>query len=370
MKPIRHLIVGAPEHGVTRHALAVTELLPHEIIRAGHPPPAAELPTDGLLHLHLTDRLYGPNPEAAAQVVSELAAGRACSVTLHDLPQPSDGPVNHPRRARSYACIANACAGVIVASQHEAGLLRAACERAGAATPDIEVIPLPIDALPFGDVGDVHHVTNVAAVTDVDYVAAVEGVTDVACAASRAASARPRHIGVLGFLYPGKGHEAALDACAGCPPDVGLLALGGPSPGHEDLVELLVGRAASMGRRAVVTGYLPDEQLTTRLRQVAVPAAPHEHVSASGSIGSWIAAGRRPLVPSSAYVRELAARDPQAVIQYGPQAPAGAPPTLPDAIRDALADARLTWREPNSAVGPSSAQVAAAYGHTLHRWAR
>lgn len=343
MRPIRHLVVGAPEHGVTRHAIAVTDLLPHEVIRDGSPPPSGELPTDGLLHLHVTDRLYGKSPEAAAHVVSQLAADRACSVTLHDLPQSSDGLVNHPRRAQAYARIATACVGVIVASEHEAGLLQAACDQVGTATPDIEVIPLPIDVRPLEDVPG---------------------------AASRAASARPRHIGVLGFLYPGKGHEAALDACAQCPPDVGLLALGCPSPGHEDLVTMLVGRAAAMGRRAEVTGYVPNAELIQRLRQVAVPVAPHEHVSASGSIDSWIAAGRRPLVPSSAYVRELTARNPKAVTQYGPGAPEGAPPTLSHAVRAALADARLTWIEPGSAVGPSSAQVAAAYDVTLHRWAR
>ncbi|WP_226913266.1 glycosyltransferase family protein [Gephyromycinifex aptenodytis] len=343
MNPIRHLVVGPPQHGVTRHGAGIAAMHPYEVIRTQDAPASAELPTDGLLHLHVTDRLFGSGPQEAAEAVLAIAAQRACSLTLHDLPQPSDGPTNHPRRAQAYARMAAASVGVIVASEHEAGLLRAACELAGVKPVRIEVVPLPIDVLPLAD---------------------------VAGAAARAAAVRPRQIGVLGFLYPGKGHDLALEACASCPADVGLLALGRPSPGHEDLVEELTARAEVLGRTFEISGYVPDDQLTDRLRSIAVPVAPHEHLSASGSIGSWIAAGRRPLVPSSAYVAELQARNPQSVLEYGPDAPAGSPPSLREALQAALQDPALTWLPPGTQVGPTSAEAAAAYAAILRRWAQ
>ena len=79
-----------------------------------------------------------------------------------------------------------------------------------------------------------------------------------------------------------------------------------------------------------MTGYVPDDELPALLRSAVVPVAPHEHLSASGSINSWIGAGRRPLVPRSDYVAELEERSPGCVWVY-------------DDLRAALARA---WRDP------------------------
>lgn len=342
MSVVRHLVVGPAEHGVTVHATRIVQRLRHEMISSTTPPSPNDLPTGGLLHLHVTDRLFGSSPEEAADVVLALTSGRACSVTLHDLPQPSDGAVNHPRRATAYARIAAACRGVVVASGHEEGLLRAACAQAGVEVPPVAVVPLPVDVQ--------------------------EPRPDVAQAA-RAATTIPRDVAVLGFLYPGKGHEAALEALDGLPSDVGLLAIGRPSPGHDDLAGALRRRGAEQARRVDVTGYVADADLVARLRAVSVPAAPHEHVSASGSIGSWLSAGRRPLVPTSPYARELEEVSPGVLVLYGPDAPAGSPRSLGQAVTAALQDPLLTWLPPETIVRPTTAQAARAYDRALTGWA-
>jgi glycosyltransferase involved in cell wall biosynthesis len=154
---------------------------------------------------------------------------------------------------------------------------------------------------------------------------------------------------VLGFLYPGKGHEEALRAL---PPGVGLTALGRASDGHEDLLDSL----AALGP-LTVTGYVPDDELPARLRAASVPLAPHRHVSASGSIGSWLSAGRRPLVPDVGYTREVAARCPGALWLYDDLAPA---------LARAMAEPSLTWLAPGTQVGPSMPETLAAYRAVWH----
>ena len=55
-------------------------------------------PADGpaRVHLHVTDHLLGRSPEEALAVVAALAARGPVSLTLHDLPQPSDGTPGRP----------------------------------------------------------------------------------------------------------------------------------------------------------------------------------------------------------------------------------------------------------------------------------
>lgn len=97
---------------------------------------------------------------------------------------------------------------------------------------------------------------------------------------------------------------------------------------------------------------MPDAELPARLRAATVPLAPHRVVSASGSIGSWLAAGRRPLVPDVAYTREVAARCPGSLWLYD---------DLGAALRRALADPAATWLAPGTPTGPDLAATLAAY---------
>ena len=46
---------------------------------------------DAPVHLHFTDRVFGDSTTAAADTIARLARVRPVSVTLHDIPQRSDG---------------------------------------------------------------------------------------------------------------------------------------------------------------------------------------------------------------------------------------------------------------------------------------
>lgn len=290
---VGHLLVGPAEHGVVRYA--------RELAEADGSPPVqgAEL-----VQVHYTDRLFAPTAEESAVAFTALAAelGRPLVVTLHDVPA-DDGSVLQQRRARAYAAVVDTAAAVVVNSEHEAARLRAFSDVVPA------VVPLPVQPLPAGPVPP------------------PDG-----------------QVVVLGFLYPGKGHEEALRAL---PAGVGLTALGKPSDGHADLVDEL----SALGP-LTVTGYVPDAELPARLRAASVPLAPHRHVSASGSIGSWLAAGRRPLVPDVAYTREVAARCPGALWLYEDLAPA---------LAAALADPASTWLAPGTPTGPDLAATLESY---------
>ncbi|MCH8611941.1 hypothetical protein [Arsenicicoccus dermatophilus] len=336
---IAHLVVGPEGHGVTRCALDLHDtaaLRDEPLVRVldGTSGDLAgiSLPGRVSVHVHVTDRLFGRSAPEAADRLEPLLRAHPTTVTLHDVPQPSDGEGAHPRRADAYARIVDAARGVVVSSEHEALLLDDALALAGRS--DLTgraraVIPLPIDP------------------------------------PAQLPAPRPekpsdhRDLAVLGYLYPGKGHEEALAVLPALPPDVRLLALGRPSPGHEDLADEIARAATQLGRRAVVTGFVPDAELTERLRTVAVPVAPHRHLSASGSINTWLSAGRRPLVPRSRYVDELERRCPGALFVYD---------DLAEAAARALAEPDLTWLSGDVRLGPSTEQTGRRYAETLRGW--
>lgn len=307
-----HLIPGPARHGVNKLARQLAEACGALIVTG---PDYASLPrvAYGPVHLHVTDHLWGADPIDAARRIVALSARQRISVTLHDLPQPSDGE-HQPARAAAYRAIAGSVAQVVVNSEHERALLRACGSHAAAS-----VVPLPIDMLP-----------------------PVER-----------RPAGDRQVTLAGFVYPGKGHAEALDAAATLPEDVGVVALGELSAGCEWLGAALVTQAGQVGRRFEITGFVDDHAWTARLRSAGLPLAAHTHISASGSIGSWIAAGRRPLVADSAYAREVAGRAPSAITLYDDG-------RLAEALASALADPGSTWHDGDLALW-GTPQVAARY---------
>lgn len=333
--PAVWLIVGPADHGVVILAEQLVRHVPRPdpsfVLRAGD---AVGLRSRldrfhndvDVAHVHFTDRLFGADCDSAARAYTELATqlgerGARLGVTLHDLPVDPDDPRRYRRRARAYASVVAATTGaVIVSSSYEAELLTAFCPGARPV-----VIPLPIDAPP-------------TATTDGAGLASSADVT------------------VFGYLYPGKGHRAALEALAALPSEVGLTVLGRVADGHGDLADELRDRAAALGRRITITGWLDEPSVRPRLRAAGIPLVGHERLSASGSIGSWLSAGRRPLVPDVPYTRELADRCPGAVTTY--------PPTLAGlaaAFTCAAADPAGTWLAGDVELGPSSDAVAGAY---------
>lgn len=312
-----HLVFGPVEHGVTRHALELAAAAgePVRHLAAPSPPePAAVIRAlrEGVegraVHLHVTDRLCGSTPEAAAVLVEQIADHHWLTVTLHDLPQQSDGARAFPRRAAAYRRMAAAARGVQVCSRHEQLLL-------DVIAPGVpcSVVPLPVPARAAGRVVD-------------------------ASAASRNDGVPT--VGVLGYLYPGKGHAEVLEALDRLDrPDVAVVALGRASDGHAWLVDDL---RASAGRRTLeITGYLDDDTLDRRILGVTVPVMAHTHVSASGSLHRWIGCGRRPVTVANRYTVELASAMPGAVTLTD---------DLPRAIEFALQHPFTTWRRPDVVV--------------------
>ena len=354
-RPVVHLVPGPERHGVTRHALdllgrpaAAGHLVRRVLPEGPGAQPRAADTQDALLaalprrdapvhvHLHLTDHLLAPTAGACAEVVEGLADEVPLSLTLHDLPQPADGPGRYERRRAAYARMATRARGVVVASEHERTLLLTALAAERLPAPPIAVVPLPLHPPEPG---------------------------------GPLAPAGPRAVAVFGYLYPGKGHRDALEALpalgAGYA-DVGLVALGEVSPGHEHEAEALRERAATLGRTLTITGHLPEAQVREALRRAWVPLAPHRHVSASGSIGSWLSAGRRPLVPTGTYVDELDARCPGALLRYGPGTEHA---DVAQAVRAAFDTPSLTWLDPAVRLTPDGAQAATALVRTVETWA-
>jgi hypothetical protein len=344
---------GPAEHGITRVAREIAAAAQH-IGFAGpvlhEPDPAAvgdlvdRLPSGvRLVHLHVNDWLFADGPVSADERLVAFASrlrrhGIALTATLHDLPQVSDGPELFRRRANTYRTVVAETDAVVVSSEHERALLMEAF--AHLARPDgrrvqhtesttVDVIPLPIDSAPPGPRSPV--------------------LADIAPT-----------IGIFGYLYPGKGHREVLQELAGMRPEVTVLAIGQPSGRHAELLPALRAVAESGGIDFRCTGYVADADVLGQLRAVPVPLAPHTHVSASGSINSWIAAGRRPLVPEGRYVSELDSRLPGSVLRYPPGG-------LRGAVMRALAEPESTWLPAGFRVGPTTAEVASGYLTWLHQ---
>lgn len=312
---------GDAQHGVDRCARALAEA-------AGRLDPAIELrrwdEVAGAqrLHLHFTDRLWGSSAADAAAAVESLAAGASLSVTLHDIPQPSDGEAAMQRRSDAYRRVVEAAAVVVCNSRHERRLLRDAIR----IDADVAVIPLP------------------AAPPD-----------------RRPEPWQPRaEIGILGFFYPGKGHREAVDVAAALDPPIAVTAIGRAAPGHEEELAELERYAEARGVALTATGFLSDSAMLARARESAVPVVAHQHVSASGSLNDWLAAGRRPITIANDYFAEMAALRPGTVALVEPA-------ELAHAVAAGLREPSGTWLSEGASTAPHLDDVAAAY---LARWAR
>lgn len=308
------VVLGPSEHGVTRYARQLAEAGggPVQVQRdlADAPPPA------GAYHLQLTPQLAGRTPEEAAERLTEWISASPArpTITLHDVPQPSDGAEMFPRRAACVRRWLESARAVAVSSAHEAALLR---EFAPGAEPT--VLPLPVDPrpdpLPAGPDGS---------------------------------------LGVLGFIYPGKGHLEAIAAAAARPTPPPVRFLGAASAGHEELVTELRGTAERAGVPLQVTGHLDEPAWAAQIARVGVPLALHRHLSASGSINSWVAHRRRPLVLRSAYAEELAALRPGTLWLVELD-------QIDEAVAAALADPERTVLPAELPLGPDTADTLAGY---------
>lgn len=322
--PPAHLVApGSDGHGVTVLARQLARQVGAVELRDFAAAAAAPA-----VHLHLTDRLFGESPGATARAVVALAARTELTVTLHDVPQPGDGPAFAERRA-CYTAVLAAGTRWVANSETE----RATVERWCAPVRAGHVIPLPVVPLR-------------------------------PAAAARASGDRRRSVGLFGWVYPGKGHDDVMRSVAllgGSRAERPLVVAIGAVPDHGDAY---VRRLDDLGRRLgvdlTITGWIDDDAVAAHLAEVDVPVAAHVNVSASGSINSWLAAGRRPLVRDSAYAREMARLRPGTLELY----PAS---TAPAPLAEHLAarlDRPRTGRVPEPSLRPHLEDVALYY----QRW--
>lgn len=284
MSTVEHLLLGPPTHGVTHHGRSVAGA--HRVSLRHVGPGARDLAAtlrsgQGDVHVHVTDHLLGDDADVIALAVGELATtARPVHLTLHDIPQPAEGEPRFARRRETYRRLVDLAASIQVCSEHERDLLEEMTSR-----PVDAVVRLPVDVSQL----------------------APSRVT-------RRMQVGP--VGALGFVHPGKNPGAALTAAARI--GRGLRLLGALGPGHEALFEELQMQAMQAGVACTVTGHLTEKRMDEQIAGVSVPVAPYRHISASGSIGRWIAAGRRPVVLRNPWVEELARHAPWALTVVDP----------------------------------------------------
>lgn len=325
-----HLLLGPEGHGVRRCA---ADLAGAVGAATASDPDGAEAVAAGPVHVHLTDRVVAADPGRAADRVEAWAARWPLTVTLHDVPQPTDGAAFAARRA-AYARMVRAVDDWAVCSEHERALVHDLLDTVPG-DPDRSVgpgrvLPLPLEPAP--------------------------------AVALPAPASMPtgRTVVLLGWLYPGKGHAEVVQALAALPAAVReqepltVVSAGAVSPGHDDLVASLADAAAAAGVGLAVTGWLGEGEALAWLQHADVPVAGHRNVSASASVNSWVAAGRRPLVRRSRYAEEVERLRPGCHVLWRDD-------ELADHLAAALADPAST-RLAGPPPGPDLATVGAAYG--------
>ena len=306
---VLYVHVGSARHGVSRFGRVLAGAAPESVrarsVEAGVGDAAGVARVVGAVKAHrpvvvqlqFTHRVYDDDPARAAMRFASLCAAIVgatsdtviVAVGLHDVPSEADGA----ERRSAYADVVRAADVVTVCSSDEARRVEAVC-----GVP-AHAIPHPVE--------------------------------------TRRRRARPvsftNEVAVLGYLYPGKGHDEVVRATSRLQPSARVVALGGPAPQHDDLVSSLDVTARAEGVDLEVTGWLDDAELDQRMGAAGVAVVPNDGTSASGSLATWMGAGRRPLVRRSRYSEELSGLAPSCLTLYD-----GADPeALPSALAGVLA---------------------------------
>jgi glycosyltransferase involved in cell wall biosynthesis len=105
---------------------------------------------------------------------------------------------------------------------------------------------------------------------------------------------------LAGFIFPGKGHEVALEALKQLPAQYFLVFAGGSSVGQDSYVQSLRQQARLLGveDRLYITGGLSDTDMENYLLAADVAICPFMQMGASGSLSTWLSVGTAPIIAS------------------------------------------------------------------------
>jgi glycosyltransferase involved in cell wall biosynthesis len=129
-----------------------------------------------------------------------------------------------------------------------------------------------------------------------------------------------RVVTLLGFIYGRKGHKILVEAIPELAPDVQVVYAGGPVAHKVKILESVERRKLELGLgdRLTITGYLSEEDLETWIAATDLAVLPFRDLSASGSLSTWIAAGKPILASDLPGFREYDARVPGALHLFSP----------------------------------------------------
>lgn len=284
-----------------------------------------------IVHVHLADRMLENDRQRWNNLFRYVRSqGLPLVLTLHDVPQLEEGAERFNRRRMVTRTLAAAAVLVVVSSESE----QQRCARMGIAT---SLVPHPLFPVPVGP-----------APTD---------------AASQVSA---RTLVVAGFVHPGKGISEFLDRLGdvrGTALDGWQLRLVGDAAfRHRAYVRHVERSARSVGLDFHHTGPVTTGRWRKEMLDASIPIAPHLHCSASGSILSWSAHGRRPVVSGHPFTRELVAQRPDSMTVVGDH----------DSWVQVLTDSVLAgdrhivdvagWRTPSASVDAFDAAIAPLTG--------
>lgn len=129
-----------------------------------------------------------------------------------------------------------------------------------------------------------------------------------------------RVVTLLGYIHERKGHRLVVEAMQHLPADVMVVFAGGAARDwvwfERDLRSLAA--RTKVSERLRITGYLEEDELPRYLAITDLALCPFETFSASGSLSTWIAAGRPILASDQPQISEYEALAPGALRTFAP----------------------------------------------------